>query len=393
MDTQDVIIIGGGITGVGIAQALAAAGFHVELWEKDKIGSHTSANSSKLIHGGLRYLETGQLSLVKQCLNERKALLTLAPNLVHPIAFYIPIYSSNKRGRLKIAVGLSLYAFLHPRDKLSKFEIIPKSQWQHLFNIKQQGLKTVFKYWDAQTDDFRLTQAVAKSAEQLGAHIRQGMYCTDIYHDANTCQLTYKQKLNKDLGQARSKLVVNACGPWVNALLDKVTPPLASELIDWVQGSHLLIDVPAPRGIFYLESQLDKRMIFVMPWHNKTLIGTTETPLEILPETLQMTMQEQAYLLAIYCHYFPQYQPQLLKDKILQQFCGVRVLPKKQGGVFDRPRDTVIKTYQTHPCLLTVYGGKLTSFRTTAMNVVRWVQSKLGKRQMKADIDKLIIHK
>lgn len=390
---HDVVVIGGGITGVGIAQALAAAGYNVTLWEKNTIGSQTSSNSSKLIHGGLRYLETGQISLVRQCLKERMVLLNLAPSLVHPEPFYIPVYSENNRGFFKIFSGLSLYALLNEFDALSKFEIVPSQKWENLTDIKNKNLKAIFKYWDAQTDDKLLTQAVARSAQELGVDIQENIDCISIYHGAYACELAYiNQRYPSDsMDKIKSSIVINATGPWVNELLTKVSPQVAPLEVDFVQGSHLLIDIPSPKGVFYLESYLDKRMIFVMPWEGKTLLGTTEIELESVPDSPQISQQEQNYLLAIYCHYFTQYYPENLASKIIKSYSGVRVLPKAKTGVFKRPRETLIQTFAAHPCLLAVYGGKLTSFRTTAKEIVSWVESRLGPRKKKADIDSLII--
>ena len=391
MDTQDVVIIGGGITGVGIAQAIAAAGFSVTLWERNTLGSETSSNSSKLIHGGLRYLESGQLSLVRQCLKERQALLNLAPSLVHPLPFYLPVYSGAARGSIKIAAGLSLYAFLNEFDALSQFSSVPRSEWNKLTSIKKVGLKRIFKYWDAQTDDLLLTQAVSKSAQNLGADIYENMDCSSIYHGAHVCQLTGENKKTDHISEIKSRLVVNACGPWVNDLLMKVSPIPMLAPVEWAQGSHLLLDIPPPTGVYYLESHLDKRMVFIMPWQDKTLIGTTEVKLPCAPKTVEMKPYEQHYLLKIYQYYFSQYDLSSLKNLIVKEFCGVRVLPVTDGGIFDRPRDTVIEKFPSHPCLLAVYGGKLTGFRTTAKEVVTWVQSRLGRRDFKVDIDRLII--
>lgn len=393
MDIFDVTVIGGGITGVGITQALAAAGYKVELLEKDKIASKTSANSSKLIHGGLRYLESGQFNLVRQCLKERQTLLSLAPTLVHAVPFYIPIYKQSNRSPITIAAGLSLYSLLSWRDPLRKFEIVPKSNWPTLNNINQHNLTKVFKYWDAQTDDYQLTHAVAKSASNLGANIRENTTCDAIYHGAHMCSIhctdTHQKTKNKQ--QKRSKLIINACGPWVNNLLQKVTPKVDITPIEWIQGSHLLLNITAPNGIYYLESPIDNRVIFVIPWKGKTLLGTTETPLQDPPANPKITQMEIDYLLTIYCHYFNNITYANLNNLIVETFCGVRVMAQTNKPAFEQKRDTVIKTYAFHPNLLTVYGGKLTGFRITAKQVVKWVQQQIGRRAIIADIDKITL--
>lgn len=153
MSSYDIAIIGGGISGVGIAQYAAAAGYSTLLIEKGEIGGQTSANSSKLIHGGLRYLESGQVNLVRKSLQERRHLLDFAPSLVKAVPFYIPVYQDSQRNPWTIRAGLSLYALLSEFDPLGRFVSIPAVHWHRFNGLKLQGLKAVFQYWDAQTDD------------------------------------------------------------------------------------------------------------------------------------------------------------------------------------------------------------------------------------------------
>ncbi|NRB23882.1 glycerol-3-phosphate dehydrogenase/oxidase [Shewanella sp.] len=386
MDTIDVVIIGGGINGAGIAQCAAAAGYSVLLLEKGAIGGQTSANSSKLIHGGLRYLETGQISLVRNSLSERRALLRLAPHLVKAVPFYIPVYDTSQRNQWAIRAGLTAYSVLSEFDPLGRFTSLPTVEWSKIAGLKLQGLKAVFKYWDAQTDDKALTQAVMRSAQDLGTQVLRYAECDAIVHTPDYCEVSYRYQ-DKLLVQ-RASSVINAAGPWVNDVIDSLVPPMAKESVDLVQGSHLLLDIPAPDGILYLESCFDKRVVFVMPWKGKTLLGTTETILEELDGKPESTREEISYLLGIYKHYFPaQDNIEQLEALIIDTFCGVRVLPKLNGSSFDRPREILLKTSITHPRLMTLYGGKLTTFRTTAREVVQWMESRIGKRVAVADLD------
>ena len=386
----DVLIVGGGIVGAGVAQAAAAAGYSVTLWEKGTLGGETSANSSKLIHGGLRYLESGQVSLVKSCLAQRKQLLRLAPDLVKAVPFYIPVYKDSRRGAMTIAAGLSLYAMLAELEPHGRFQRLPRAQWSTLEGLDQTHLKHVFQYWDAITHDQRLTQAVAASAQALGADICEGMSCESIYHGAKVCQVTGLSE-NGQTREVRARMVINACGPWVNTLLDTVTPKLVGLPIDWVQGSHLLLDLPPPRGVLYLESHLDERVVFVIPWEGKTLLGTTETVLTGEPHNPQMTAEEQEYLLAIYQHYFPDWQTSQLIERILRRFCGVRVLPKANSSAFGRSRETIVHDPGSHPGIVSVYGGKLTEYRVTAEQVLEIVRRRLGERVPVADVNQLVL--
>lgn len=390
METTDILVVGGGIVGAGIAQAATAAGYRVSLWERGELGGATSANSSKLIHGGLRYLESGQVSLVKSCLAQRKQLLRLAPDLVEAVPFYIPVYKDSRRGAVTIAAGLSLYAMLAELEPHGRFQRLPRSQWSSLEGLEQANLKHVFQYWDARTHDQKLTQAVAASAASLGADIRQQISCESIYQGARVCQVVGRD-VQGQTHEVRACMVVNACGPWVNALLETVTPKLVGLPIDWVQGSHLLLDVPPPQGVLYLESHLDERVVFVIPWEGKTLLGTTETVLRSEPDRPQVTQQEQEYLLAIYRHYFPAWQESELTERILQRFCGVRVLPKANGSAFGRSRETIIHDPGSHPGVVSVYGGKLTEYRVTSDQVLEIVRRRLGERTVIADVNELAL--
>ncbi|GIU43441.1 FAD-dependent oxidoreductase [Shewanella sairae] len=390
MATVDLVVIGGGINGAGIAQCAAAAGYSVLLLEKGTVAGQTSANSSKLIHGGLRYLESGQLPLVRKSLAERKALLELAPSLVNPIPFYIPVYENSRRSSWAIRAGLSLYAMLSDFDALGQFKSVPSVHWSKIKGLKLQGLKALYQYWDAQTDDKLLTQAVVKNARSLGAHVVEHAKCYSIEHFHSHCKVHYQ--VADEQQEVEALAVINAAGPWVNEVLDTVSPPIAAEPIEWVQGSHLLLDIPANDGILYLESCFDKRVIFVMPWNGQTLVGTTETVLEQLAGKPQITQQEIDYLLGIYQHYFSAFgDVEALKTRIVDNFCGVRVLPKQSGNAFDRPRDTLQKSQASHPNLLSLYGGKLTTYRTTAAEVLDWVEQTIGQRQTLADFDKLLL--
>ncbi|MBV7316509.1 glycerol-3-phosphate dehydrogenase/oxidase [Shewanella sp. NIFS-20-20] len=386
MAMLDVLVIGGGITGVGVAQAAVAAGYSVALWERGALASGTSSHSSKLIHGGLRYLESGQLTLVRRCLHARRQLLQLAPELVKAVPFYIPLYQDSQRGLLTLSAGLSLYGLLSQGDPLGKFTRVnlASSEQHHL--LQQQGLRHMLQYWDAQTDDKALTMAVAASAQQLGAEIQQYRQVTDIYHGARVCQVRYRDS-DGTLGERRVKMIINATGPWASELLANVTPKQMPAAMTWVQGSHLLLDIESPVGIYYLESRLDERVFFVMPWKNKTLIGTTEVALATMPDKPQITCEEYDYLLDNYHHYFTQYSRAELASLVIGNFCGVRALPAQAGSAFSRARETLFVQQANSPRLVSVYGGKLTEFMPIAQDVLAMIRAQLGERHAIADIN------
>ncbi|WP_345843715.1 FAD-dependent oxidoreductase [Shewanella algae] len=394
MEQVDLAIIGGGISGVAVAQCAAAAGYSVVLLEKSTLAAGTSSQSSKLIHGGLRYLESGQLDLVRESLRARRELLRLAPTLVKAVPFFIPVYRDSRRGALTLRAGLSLYGLLSEFDRLGRFRSLPARAWGSFPGLKLAGMTHMFQYWDAQTDDALLTKAVADSARLLGADIREGAECLTIEHDPQGCKLSYRDADGDKMLHCR--FLVNAAGAFVNELLARVTPPIAQTAIDWVQGSHLLLDIPAPPGVLYLESCFDERVVFVMPWYGKTLIGTTETLCQ--GPVPQITREEIAYLLGIYRHYFGgsgsftgAVTIEALEAKVLAHFSGMRVLPKGDGDAFGRPREVQLYQRYSHPRLLTLYGGKLTTFRATAKAVTAEMSKVLGKRSPKADVDKLML--
>ncbi|QUN05251.1 FAD-dependent oxidoreductase [Shewanella yunxiaonensis] len=388
MKAVDLVIIGAGINGAGIAQRAAAAGYSVVLLEKSAIASGTSSQSSKLIHGGLRYLETGQIHLVYEALKARRELLQLAPSLVHPVKFYIPVYRDSRRGALTIRAGLSLYGLLSQPDPLGRFQSIAASEWAQFPGLKLAGMTHLFQYWDAQTDDKKLTEAVVNSAIALGAEVLQKAECVDIQHDAKGCTVHYHQQGQRH--QLYCHMLINTAGAWVNEILSNVHPPLAFPAIEWVQGSHLLLDIPAPPGILYLESCFDERVVFVMPWNGQTLLGTTETHCDS-PQP-QLTQEETYYLLGIYQHYFPLAGTVAsLEQKIVGSYSGMRVLPAGSSSAFSRTREVQLLSQPSHPHILSLYGGKLTTFRSTAAQVLIHIAEHLGERTAIADVDSLIL--
>ncbi len=386
--SYDLLIIGGGIAGAGVAQAAVAAGYTVLLLEKNAFGSQTSSRSSKLIHGGLRYLETAQIGLVRDSLRERRALLKLAPGLVKPIPFYIPVYKKSRRGKWILRAALSLYCALAGFERLARFKELPKDQWSRLTGLKTEGLLTVFQYWDAQTDDKVITEAVMKSAHTLGANTlshAQFLRAEKIADDeGHGYQISYQ--FEGEQHQCVSRCIINATGPWVNVVAECITPAFDKLQIDLVQGTHIIIDEPPPHRVYYLESTLDQRVIFVMPWHGKTMIGTTEVMVTDINKEITPSQQEVDYLLSIYKHYFPD-----ASNIIESKFAGVRVLPHSDKKAFNRSRESQLWSPENHPDVRMVYGGKLTTFRSISQELVKWLRTRIGEREALANLDELKI--
>lgn len=378
----DIAVIGGGIQGVGVAQAAVAAGYSVILFEQSGLGAGTSSRSSKLIHGGLRYLESAQFGLVRKALQERALLLRLAPELVRLVPFYIPVYRSTSRRPWQISAGLSLYALLANLSRDALYKKIGSAVWSKLDGLVTEDLQAVYRYQDAQTDDAALTRAVMQSALELGAELKCPARIMQVNFEKPGFDLHYEQQAQQC--ECRCKVVVNAAGPWVNQIMANVSPVLTGLEVDLVQGSHLILNVPAPDGIYYVEAPQDRRAVFVMPWQGQTMIGTTESAYTGDPAAVHVLPEEQSYLLEVYRHYFPAQEVQ-----VIDSFAGLRVLPKTGHHFFHRPRDTIIHQDKKIPGVVTLYGGKLTGYRATAQQVMHAIRPLLPTRKAIADTGKL----
>lgn len=376
MNEVDVVVIGAGIHGAGVAQAAAAAGYSVLILEKNEIASGTSSKSSKLIHGGLRYLESYQFSLVRKSLKERKLLCHLAPSLVKLQPFNIPIYKTTTRRPWQIRTGLFLYALLGGLRKEDFFRRVRRKYLKNVDNLEQEDLQKVYQYHDGQTNDANLTNAVIKSAKQLGAELQCKAKVVSIKKEDNTFNVSYSNDGVKK--SVWAKVVVNAAGPWVNELHELVEAKVDSLNIDLVQGTHIIIDAPAPSSIYYLEAA-DQRAVFVMPYEFdgevKTMIGTTEKLFQGKADDVKPTQEEIDYLLNVYKSYFTKYDG----INVIHEFAGLRVLSKDDGSMFSRPRDTILQWAM--PGLLTLYGGKLTAYRSTSELVIKKIRPLLGKKK------------
>lgn len=378
----DIGIIGGGIQGCGLAQAAAAAGYRTVVFEREALAQGTSSKSSKLIHGGLRYLESGQFGLVRQSLYERELLIRNAPQLVRHVPFYIPIYKQTSRRRWQLFAGLSMYAALGNFKPHACFRRVPPVEWANLDGLQTRELQAVYQYWDAQTDDAKLTRAVMQSAQKLGASLFCPATVERIDYQSGEYYVAYAH--GRTSGIARCVMLINAAGPWVDQVHSLIKPACEFPKIELVQGTHLLVRQMAPKGVYYVESPSDQRAVFIMPWYGQTLIGTTEQIYQGDPAQVQPTEHEVDYLRSIAHHYFPH-----LDDTLVQQFAGLRVLPKGEQSLFHRPRDTVVHTMPTLPGYVALIGGKLTGYRATAQKVLQLLKPGMRTRMPVADTREL----
>ena len=377
MDNVDVLVVGGGIHGVGVAQAAAAAGFTVLLVEERHLAAGTSSRSSKLIHGGLRYLESGQYSLVHESLRERAILLRVAPHLVVRRDFLLPLYHDSRRGPWTMRAGLTLYWLLAGLRPHTGWGSIAKSRWSELDGLSTHELQAVLRYSDACTDDAALTRAVAASARELGATVLEG---TRLHAATKTAYGWQVQLQHEDtLSTVACTVLVNAAGPWVEQVRTRVQPPPPSSPVSLVAGTHIELRGTLQHGPYYFEAR-DGRGIFAIPWHGRTLVGTTERVHVEDPALVAPTTAEVEYLQSEYARRFPTRSTQ-----VESAWAGLRVLPA-DGAVFHRARETVLVVdEEAHPRWLAIYGGKLTGYRAAAERIVRRLAPSLPARTRRAD--------
>ena len=384
-DHFDLVVIGGGIHGVGVAQAAACSGYSVLLIEKTALATGSSSRSSKLIHGGLRYLEGFDISLVRESLAERAILRKIAPELVHLRPFHIPVYPQTSRRPLTLRAGLSLYALLGGLRASARFRTLNRREWDKLDGLNTDKLQAVFQYYDAQTDDSKLTHAVMRSAIDHGATLCCPAEFLSARLGEETCEIDYRN--GADDKSCTCTAVINATGPWVNNVARRITPAPVQMEVDLVQGAHLILEGSLEQGCYYMEVPQDKRAVFLLPWGEHSMLGTTEHSYSGDPAEVHILDREETYLLDVLRHYFPQRSQQ-----VIDRFAGLRVLPVAAGAVFKRSRETHLPVDNPHqPRLVTIYGGKLTGYRATAEKVMKILQPALPDRKAFANTAELML--
>lgn len=366
--TWDVVIVGGGITGAGILREAARAGLRALLVEQRDFAWGTSSRSSKLVHGGLRYLKQGQVGLTYQSVRERQNLLKDGIGLVTPLGFLMPTYKGDSR--LTYEMGLSLYDLMAQRWNHRYF---PLTEFAMLApRIRQQNLEGGFYFEDAQTDDARLVLRVLQDAlEDGGVAINYAPALGLIKNAANRVGGLRLQ--NAETGEeieVKTDLVVNAAGAWVDHLRREVT---GESVIRPLRGSHLIIApwrFPVAQALSF-PHPADGRPVFVYPWEGVTLLGTTDLDHEHdLDQEPHITGEEVAYLLAACNHQFPALN--LTADDILSTYAGVR--PVIGTGKSDPSKESRDHIVWLEDGLLSVTGGKLTTFRVIALDALKTAQ-------------------
>ncbi len=357
----DVLIIGGGINGAGIARDAAGRGLSVVLCEKDDLAQGTSSRSGKLVHGGLRYLEYYEFRLVREALIEREVLLAAAPHIIWPLRFVLP-HSPGDRPAWMVRLGLYLYDHLGGRKKLPGTRVIDLASAPEGVPLKD-SYRRGFEYSDCWVDDARLVVLNALDAIERGADVLTRTRCANLRREGDLWQAELVGPAGTSVVQARA--VVNAAGPWVNDIIGRVAGRNSARSVRLVKGSHIIVPKFWTGPQAYLVQNHDKRVIFINPYEaDKALIGTTDIPYEGAPEAVTASEDEIAYLLAAVNRYF---KVPLQRGDVQDSFSGVRPLyDDEQGNPSAVTRDYVFDLDKSGAPMLNIFGGKITTYRKLA---------------------------
>ncbi len=383
----DVLVVGGGITGAGVARDAVLRGLRVALVEGDDWASGTSSRSSRLVHGGVRYLEHGHLHLVFEASRERRTLLQIAPHLVRPLRFTWPVYRGARIPRWKLRAGLlaydalSLFRNVGTHTGASRAAILAQEP-----SLRSEGLTGGARYWDAATDDVRLTLANVVAAAEAGAVALNHAGVTAMLHTAagRVCGARVTDAVHGGTVDVLARVVVNATGPWsdVTRRLDDGVPHAE---VHGSKGVHLALPrqrVPVTDALTLLHPD-DGRVFFVLPSAVHTIIGTTETPTESGPRDVRANTRDVLYLLRAANHFFP--AARLTEADVISAWAGIRPLVA-QGGTAanDASREHQIATSASG--LISVTGGKLTTYRAMAAEVADVVERAAGRTSRTASV-------
>ncbi len=364
-----VAVIGGGINGAGIAWELARKGYDVELFEKGSFGAQTSSATTKMIHGGLRYLENFQIGLVRESLRERGWLLEHLPQLVMPLEILLPIYDDSPRTRFEIKVGLVLYDLLAGKRNIHRHRSLSAGEIAARIPLWRGGLRGGFSYWDAQVDDHELVCTVIASAVRDGARARELTRVDVLRPEGNGWILRTSDGIEQ-----RFDLVVNAAGPWVNEILD-ANHIRAPYRVSLVRGTHLVLKKPVSDVGALLQSMDDRRVFFVLPWKGTTLVGTTEVMQKELADKVAPSPAEIEYLIARFNRYI---RDPISHSDIASTFAGLRPLVGRGSSPSAIDREYRVLRNGN---LINVFGGKMTTFMALARRVSLRVDNYFGQPQ------------
>ena len=363
MQPYDLLIIGGGINGTGIARDAAGRGLSVLLVEKDDLGAYTSSASSRLIHGGLRYLEHYEFRLVAEALAEREVLLRMAPHIIHPLRFILP-HAAHLRPAWVIRAGLFLYDRLGGRSSLPRSKGVSLHRGA-LAQILQPQFMRGFEYHDAWVDDARLVALNARGAADKGATILTHTACTAAHRGGDRWNIKLLDQRQRKTIDVTARAIVNAAGPWAERVVNDVTRTPTSGRLRLVKGSHIVVGKLYEGNHAYILQNEDKRIVFLLPYlPGLTVIGTTDVAVDDPDVESKSSPQETAYLLDIASRYL---NVDVRRAPVLDSWAGVRAL--YDDGESDPSavtRDYRLILDDGAPPLLSVFGGKITTYRKLA---------------------------
>ena len=370
----DILVVGGGINGAGIARDAARRGLKVAVVDKGDLASGTSSRSSKLVHGGLRYLEQLEFSLVFEAVSERRILMDIAPHLVNPLGFLFPVYAGDRRSLTTITAGMVLY------DGLSLFRsprlhrrLNPGQVGEEEPALAQDHLKGAPLYYDCSTDDARLTLETALDAVEYGAVIAPHVEAMGFLtcDKKRICGAVVKDRIGGGLKEVPAGVVINATGPWTDETLALAGHGETPDLLRPTKGVHVVVPratLPVNNAVVCFHPD-DGRVLFAVPWGDSTYVGTTDTDHEGSPDRLHATAEDVDYLVRCLAGYFPDHP--IGRDDILCTWAGLRPLVAPEGGDLDA--SSVSREHRivvTQDGLVTVAGGKLTTYRLMSHEVV-----------------------
>jgi len=366
----DIAIIGGGVNGCGIARDAAGRGLSVYLAEKDDLAFGTSSASTKLIHGGLRYLEHYEFGLVRESLSEREVLWAMAPHIIHPLRFVLP-YSKGLRPAWLIRLGLFLYDHLGGRKRLPGCRSLDLKE-DPAGRPLRDGFSKAFEYSDCWVDDARLVVLNARDAADKGATIATRTEVTAAKRQEGLWQVDTVDKATGQRETIRARALVNATGPWIGSVVTERIGASSRGRIRLVKGSHIVVPRMFDHERAYIFQNSDKRIVFAIPYQGQfTLIGTTDVDFTDRPEDAHADASEIDYLCRTVGEYF---SVPLSPDQIVWSYSGIRPLYDDGASEAQKAtRDYVLELDggDTTPPVVNVFGGKITTYRLLAENVLR----------------------
>ncbi len=371
----DLVVIGGGINGAGVARDAALRGLRVALFESADFAAGASSKTSKLVHGGLRYLAHGALRLVWEACRERRTLLRLAPHLVRPLPFVFPVYDDSRLSPWRLHVGMWLYDLLAAFRNVRPHRMLsPRAAPERCDGLRSAGLRALALYYDAAMDDARLVLANVLDAGQAGASTLNYVEVTRLLQrDGRVCGVAVHDRLSGEARNFAARCVVACTGAWTNALVAML--PGAGPAVAPTRGTHVVVRKTVPQG--FTLAAADGRIFFVMPWLGMCLVGTTDVVDGGAADAVAPTEEEIEYLLGEANKFFPSFQ--LRRDDVVAAFAGLRPLQLQVGAASERSREHAV--LEPVPGLLCVVGGKYTTYRAVAQEVVDTLGHKLGERR------------